>query len=91
VVRDFLALLAAQRLLEYDVSFALFFYAFTFLVPIAYLSWPLKKTALMLWMGSLALAFSIYNIRFTMPFISQTFLTMAGILLFAFSYFAAKS
>jgi hypothetical protein len=43
----------------------------------------------MLWMGSLALAFSIYSIRFTMV-LSLEPSCIAGILLFAFSFFCNK-
>jgi hypothetical protein len=93
VVRELSALLLGTEVARNsDISFALFFYAFTFLVPIAYLAYSLlKKDRIMLWIGSLALAFSIYSIRFYYAVLSlETLLTIAGILLFAFSYFAIK-
>ncbi|MFQ3174393.1 MAG: hypothetical protein ACI8W0_001512 [Flavobacterium sp.] len=93
VVRELsVALLGVEVDQNNDISFALFFYAFTFIVPATYLAYSLlKKDRRMLWIGSLALAFSIYAIRFYYAVLPiETFLTIAGLLLFAFTYFAIK-
>lgn len=93
VVRELsVALLGVEVAPNSDISFALFFYAFTFIVPIGYLVYSLiKKDRPMLWIGSLALAFSIYTIRFYYAVLPlETFLTIAGLVLFAFTYFAIK-
>jgi hypothetical protein len=93
VVRELsVALLGTAVAPNSDISFALFFYAFTFAVPAAYLAYSLlKKDRLMLWIGSLALVFSIYTIRFYYAvLLLETFLTIAGVVLFAFTYFAIK-
>jgi hypothetical protein len=93
VVRELsVALLAVEVAPNNDISFALFFYAFTFIVPIGYLVYSvLKKNRAILWIGSLAMAFSVYSIRFYYAVLSlETFLTIAGILLFTFTYFAIK-
>lgn len=93
VVRELsVALLGAEIAPNSDISFALFFYAFTFIVPAAYLVYSLlKKDRIMFWIGSLALAFSIYSIRFYYAVLSiETFLTIAGLVLFAWTYFSIK-
>jgi hypothetical protein len=93
VVRELsVALLGTEVAPDSDISFALFFYAFTFIVPIAYLAYSLlKKDRQMLWIGLLALAFSVYSIRFYYAVLSlETFLTIAGLVLFAFTYFTIK-
>ncbi|WP_281632209.1 hypothetical protein [Flavobacterium luteolum] len=75
-----------------DIPFAFFFYAFTFLVPILYLIQALKtKDRIMLWLSFLAVAFSIYTIRFyhsVLPI--EVALTLGGIILFAIAYFSIK-
>ncbi|MEN2488313.1 hypothetical protein AAYQ05_11000 [Flavobacterium sp. B11] len=75
-----------------DIPFAFFFYAFTFLVPIVYLIQALKtKDRIMLWLSFLAVAFSIYTIRFyhsVLPI--EVALTLGGIILFAIAYFSIK-
>lgn len=93
VVRELsVALLGTEIAPNSDISFAPFFYAFTFIVPAAYLAYSLlKKDRLMLWIGSLALAFSIYTIRYYYAVLPlETFLTIAGLVLFAFTYYAIK-
>lgn len=91
VVRELsVALLGAEIAPNSDISFAYIFYVFTFIVPAAYLVYSLlKKDRIMLWIGALAMAFSIYSIRFYYAVLPiETFLTIAGLLLFAFTYFA---
>ncbi len=93
VVRELsVALLGAEISPNSDVSFAYFFYAFTFIIPAAYLVYSLlKKDRIMLWIGALAMAFSIYSIRYYYAVLPiETFLTIAGLLLFAFTYFSIK-
>lgn len=75
-----------------DIPFAFFFYAFTFIVPVLYLVQALKtKDRIMLWLSFLAIAFSIYTIRFyhsVLPI--EVALTLGGIVLFAIAYFSIK-
>jgi hypothetical protein len=93
VVRELsVGLIDSQLAPNSEIPFASFFYAFTFIVPIAYLAYSLlKKERLMLWIGSLALAFSIYTIiLYHSVLLIETFLTIVGLLLFAFTFFAIK-
>jgi hypothetical protein len=93
VVRELsVALLGAQINPNSDISFAYFFYAFTFTVPVGFLVYSLlKKDRIMLWIGALAMAFSIYSVRYYYAVLPiETFLTIAGLLLFAFTFFAIK-
>jgi hypothetical protein len=75
-----------------EISFALFFWAFTFLVPVVYLVFGLlKKDKIMLWIGFLALVFSFYSFRMyhhVLP--PEVALTLGGLILFAVAYFAIK-
>lgn len=75
-----------------DIPFAFFFYGFTFIVPIVYLVQALKrKDRIMLWLSFLAIAFSIYTIRFyhsVLPI--EVALTLGGVVLFAIAYFSIK-
>ncbi|CAH0335646.1 hypothetical protein FVB9288_01294 [Flavobacterium sp. CECT 9288] len=75
-----------------DIPFAIFFYGFTFIVPVSYLVLSLfKKDRFMLWIGILALCFSIYTIRFYYAVLSvEIALTIGGLILFAFTFFAIK-
>lgn len=75
-----------------DIPFAIFFYGFTFVVPIVYLLFALKtRNRIMLWIGVLALVFSIYTIRFYYAILPiETALTLGGLLLFIFTYLAIK-
>lgn len=75
-----------------DIPFAFFFYAFTFIVPIIYLVQALKtKDRIMLWLSFLAIAFSIYTIRFYYSVLPiEVALTLGGIVLFAIAYFSIK-
>jgi len=75
-----------------DIPFALFFYLFTFIVPIFYFFQALKtKDRIMLWLSFLAIAFSIYTIRFYYSVLPiEVALTIGGIVLFAIAYFSIK-
>lgn len=93
VVRELsVALLGSQIAPNSDIPFAVFFYAFTFIVPGVYMVYSLlKKDRLMLWIGLLALAFSVYTIRFYYVILPiETALTIGGLILFTFTYFAIK-
>ncbi|MHC0444923.1 hypothetical protein ACWA1F_05905 [Flavobacterium sp. 3-218] len=75
-----------------DIPFAFFFYAFTFIVPMIYLVQALRtKDRLMLWISFLAIAFSIYTIRFYYSVLPiEVALTIGGAVLFAIAYFSIK-
>ncbi|WDF65222.1 hypothetical protein [Flavobacterium sp. KACC 22763] len=75
-----------------DIPFAYFFYVFTFIVPVLYLVQALKaKDRIMLWLSFLAIAFSIYTVRFyhsVLPI--EVALTLGGVVLFVIAYFSIK-
>ncbi|MBS7253462.1 hypothetical protein [Flavobacterium branchiicola] len=75
-----------------DIPFAFFFYAFTFIVPVVYLVQALRtKDRIMLWISFLAIAFSIYTIRFyhsVLPI--EVALTLGGVVMFAVAYFSIQ-
>nr|WP_315197279.1 hypothetical protein [uncultured Flavobacterium sp.] len=75
-----------------EIPFALLFWAFTFLIPVVYLFFSLKnKDRMMLWIGFLALCFSFFTFRMyhhVLP--PEVALTIGGLVLFAFTYFAIK-
>lgn len=75
-----------------DIPFAFFFYGFTFIVPIVYLVQALKtKDRIMLWISFLAIAFSIYTIRFYYSILPiEVALTLGGLVLFVVAYFSIK-
>jgi hypothetical protein len=75
-----------------EIPFALFFYAFTISIPACYLLYSLlKKDKPMLWIGFLALAFSIFTIRYYHHLLPvEVALTFGGLLLFVFTYFSIK-
>ena len=75
-----------------DIPFAIFFYAFTFIVPVVYLVQALKtKDRIMLWISFLAIGFSIYTIRFYYSVLPiEVALTLGGLVLFAIAYFSIK-
>lgn len=75
-----------------EIPFALFFYAFTLIVPVCYLIYSLKKREKpMLWLGFLAIGFSIYTIRYYHHILPpEVALTFGGLALFAFTYFSIK-
>lgn len=93
VVRELSVLLLGEAIAPgNDIPFAFFFYTFTFAVPLFYLVYSiLKKDRIMLWIGFLALGFSIYTIHFYYPILPMEIIfTIGGILLFVFTYFAIK-
>ena len=75
-----------------EIPFALFFWALTVIIPIVYLVYSLKnKDRIMLWIGFLALCFSIFSFRMyhhVLP--PEAALTIGGLALFTFTYFAIK-
>lgn len=93
VVRELSVMLLGNEILPgKDIPFAIFFYAFTVIVPIAYLVQALKtKDRIMLWISFLAIAFSIYTIRFYYSVLPiEVALTLGGLVLFAIAYFSIK-
>jgi hypothetical protein len=75
-----------------EIPFALLFWAFTITIPVIYLFFSLKnKDRMMLWIGFLALCFTIFTIRMyhhVLP--PEVALTIGGLVLFVFTYFAIK-
>lgn len=93
VVRELsLELLGNEVRAGSDIPFAFFFYAFTFIVPVVYLVQALKtKDRIMLWISFLAIAFSIFTIRFYYSVLPiEIALTLGGLVLFAITYFSIK-
>jgi hypothetical protein len=93
VVRELSVMLLENEILPgSDIPFAYFFYAFTLIVPILYLVQALKtKDRIMLWISFLAIAFSIYTIRFYYSVLPiEVALTLGGVVLFAIAYFSIK-
>lgn len=93
VVRELSEILLGNKIAtNSDIPFALFFYAFTFIVPAFYIVYSLRLGELaMLWIGLLTVGFSIYTIRFyhqVLPI--EIALTLGGIFLFAVAYFSIK-
>jgi hypothetical protein len=75
-----------------EIPLAPFFYAFTLAVPVLYIVYALRqKSRLLLWIGLLALAFSVFTIRYYHHFLPPAVaLTLGGVLLFMVAYFAIK-
>lgn len=75
-----------------EIPFSLFFWAFTIAIPPLYLYFALRnKDRMMLWIGFLALCFSVFTYKayhHVMP--PEVGLTIGGLVLFAFTYFAIK-
>lgn len=93
VVRELSAeFLGIEVLPGQDIPFAIFFYAFTFIVPVVYLVQALKtRDRIMLWISFLAIGFSIYTIRFYYSVLPiEVALTLGGLVLFAIAYFSIK-
>lgn len=93
VVRELSVMLLGNEILPgKDIPFAIFFYAFTLIVPIVYLVQALKtKDRIMLWISFLAIGFSIYTIRFYYSVLPiEMALTLGGLVLFAIAYFSIK-
>lgn len=93
VVRELSAELLGNEVLPgQDIPFAIFFYAFTFIVPVLYLVQALKtKDRIMLWISFLVIGFSIYTIRFYYSVLPiEVALTLGGIVLFTIAYFSIR-
>jgi hypothetical protein len=93
VVREFSEVLIGNKVLPgNDIPFALFFYAFTLIVPIIYFLQALNtKDRIMLWIGFLTIGFSIYTIRFYYSVLPiEIALTLGGFMLFTVAYFSIK-
>ncbi|MCD0471983.1 hypothetical protein [Flavobacterium sp. JAS] len=93
VVRELSVMLLGNEVLPgQDIPFAIFFYAFTLIVPIVYLVQALKtKDRIMLWISFLAIGFSIYTIRFYYSVLPiEVALTLGGLVLFVIAYFSIK-
>ena len=75
-----------------EIPLAPFFYAFTLAVPAFYIVYGLRqKSRLLLWIGLLALAFSVFTIRYYHHFLPPAIaLTLGGVLLFAVAYFSIR-
>ncbi|KIQ22319.1 hypothetical protein RT99_09045 [Flavobacterium sp. MEB061] len=93
VVRELSAELLGNEVLPgQDIPFSYFFYAFTFIVPAVYLVQALRvKDRIMLWISFLAIAFSIYTIRFYYSVLPiEVALTLGGMVLFTIAYFSIR-
>ncbi|QGK74593.1 hypothetical protein [Flavobacterium sp. SLB02] len=93
VVRELsVALLGNEVIPAEDIPFAIFFYAFTFIIPVVYLVQALRtKDRIMLWISFLTIGFSIYTIRFYYSVLPiEIALTLGGLMLFAIVYFSIK-
>ena len=75
-----------------EIPFALFFWAFTFSIPMVYLFFSLKnKDRMMLWIGFLALCFAFFTFRMyhhVLP--PEVALTIGGLIVFTCTYFTIK-
>lgn len=94
VVRELSVMLLGNEILPgKDIPFAIFFYAFTFVVPVVYLVQALKtKDRIMLWISFLAIGFSIYTVRFYYSVLPiEVALTLGGLVLFAIAYFSIRN
>ena len=93
VVRELSILLLEKDIpVTQEIPFAIFFYVFTLSIPICYLFYSLiKKDKPMLWIGFLALAFSVFTILYYHHILPvEVALTLGGLVLFVFSYFLIK-
>ena len=93
VVRELSAELLGNEVLPgQDIPFSYFFYAFTFIVPSAYLVLAvLKKERILLWIGLLSFCFSVYSIRFYYSIVPiEIVLTVGGAILFAITLFTIR-
>ena len=93
VVRELSAMLLGIEILPgKDIPFAIFFHAFTLVVPVLYLVQAIRtKDRIMLWISFLAIGFSIYTIRFYYSVLPiEVALTIGGLVLFAIAYFSIK-
>jgi hypothetical protein len=93
VVRELSVMLLGNEVLPgTDIPFAVFFYAFTFIVPVIYLLQALKtKDRIMLWISFLAIGFSIFTVRFYYSVLPiEVALTLGGLVLFTIAYFSIR-
>ncbi|MBC5842416.1 hypothetical protein H8R23_13445 [Flavobacterium sp. F-380] len=93
VVRELsVALLGQDVAIGSDIPFAFIFYAFTFIVPTAYLVLAvLKKERILLWIGLLSFCFSVYSIRFYYSIVPiEIVLTIGGAILFTITLFTIR-
>ncbi|MCD0473873.1 hypothetical protein LPB87_05640 [Flavobacterium sp. EDS] len=93
VVREFSASLSGGYYeISPEIPFSMFFWIFTFIVPVLYLFFGLRnKDRVLLWIGFLSFCFSIFTFRtyhHVLP--TEVALTFGGLLLFAFTYFAIR-
>ncbi|MDQ5930573.1 MAG: hypothetical protein QG594_2361 [Bacteroidota bacterium] len=93
IVRELsVALLNLHLTPKTDIPLAWFFYTFTILVPVLYIYFSIKlQQRAMLWIGFLAVGFSIYTIRMyhhVLP--PELALTLGGLILFALTTFCIK-
>ena len=75
-----------------DISLSYFFWAFTFIVPVFYLYWAIiKKDKTFLNIGFITFCFSIFTFRtFHSVLPAEVAMTLAGIIVFAITYFLIK-
>jgi hypothetical protein len=75
-----------------EIPFSIFFWIFTFTIPVIYIFFALKnKDRMMLWIGFIALCFSFFSFRMyhhVLP--PEVALTVGGLAVFVFTYFAIK-
>ncbi|MFH6964737.1 hypothetical protein ACHRVK_10240 [Flavobacterium plurextorum] len=93
VVRELsFELLGVDVLPGQDIPFAFFFYAFTFIVPIAYLVQALRtRDRIMLWISFATIGFSIFTIRFYYSVLPiEVALTLGGLVMFAIAYLSIQ-
>ncbi|MCC9074185.1 hypothetical protein LNQ49_21580 [Flavobacterium sp. F-65] len=93
VVREFSAsLLGGYYEVSPEIPFPLFFWSFTFIIPVLYLFFALRnKDRIMLWISFLAIAFSFYSFRFYYSVLPiEVALTIGGLVLFAVAFFSIK-
>lgn len=93
VVRELSGMFLGNEILPgQDVPFAFLFYGFTFIIPIVYLVWALRThDRIMLWISFLAIAFSIFSIRFYYSVLpTEVALTLGGFVLFMIAYFSIQ-
>jgi hypothetical protein len=75
-----------------DIPFAIIFYAFTFLSPIFYIYYSLKKhDRTFMYIGFFCIAFSFFTIRFYHSLLPiEIALTLGGVVLFSIAFVAMK-
>lgn len=93
VVRELSVMLLGNEIpANVDIPFAWFFYAFTIIVPAAYIFYGLFiKQKMVLWIGFATSLFSIYTIQFYHHLLPiEVGFTLGGLLLFTITYFCIK-